>query len=584
MDPRPSPGGFSEQQIHPSPTPSERQDEETWEIESETSVPERNGQQIQAASSVTVGTHAQLASAISGTPSGSTRIITLSAGFQMSGQLTINNNRRIILNGNGRTLTAATTGRQRHFIVSGAGSCLTLNNIILDGGWTSGTIERGGVYIHSGGNLSMNQDSTIRRCFWNNAHMGAAVHLGGWNSTFHMNTRSSITDNRNDATARSWASGGVRISAGRFTMYGGTISGNRARAPGSAGGVQVVDAATFHMRAGTISDNHSVQGGGVHVSNGSLFLLSGTGTRTISRNTASSDGGGVFVSANSRMEVSGGPGVSFQNNRAEFNGGAIFTESYQYASPLGTAAYRNIREMRAVAFIGNQSWSASPPPSNATTIIPTTGFTRVSIHNHPLNNHDINYRIPFRLNYEVLLNSSVSHTAVLGDLDSVKPAFRNTFGIYLQRQGTRRENELNQRPGCRLPHTERCNPLCGSLSRCRDWHHRSGDRLVFNVNPGSRNLAVFRFVDYIICSYQGNGHHIEALGLANRLLGNDTVVTTRSEGLTRAVIAHEISHLFGADCSLPCTSTFCVMRLGSDVHLLWCTRCSAEIMRGRNQR
>ena len=120
-EPQPSPREFYEQQMHPSPTPSEQRDDETWEIESETSATERNGQQIQAASSVTVGTHAQLASAISGTPSGSTRIITLSAGFQMSGQLTINGNRRIILNGNGRTLSAATTGRQRHFIVSGVG-------------------------------------------------------------------------------------------------------------------------------------------------------------------------------------------------------------------------------------------------------------------------------------------------------------------------------------------------------------------------------------------------------------------------------------------------------------------------------
>ena len=77
-------------------------------------------------------------------------------------------------------------------------------------------------------------------------------------------------------------------SAGTFTLYGGSISGNKAAEKG--GGVYM-DRGTFHMLGGSVSGNKAKYGGGVYVYSG-VFTLSGG---TVSGNSSDEDGAGVYT-------------------------------------------------------------------------------------------------------------------------------------------------------------------------------------------------------------------------------------------------------------------------------------------------
>ena len=81
-----------------------------------------------------------------------------------------------------------------------------------------------------------------------------------------------ITGNKNVNSGESAGGGGVRVNGGEFTMTGGKIIGNGASANG--GGVAVVNGGKFTMEGGEISGNRSDWGGGVAViGSGSSFTM-----------------------------------------------------------------------------------------------------------------------------------------------------------------------------------------------------------------------------------------------------------------------------------------------------------------------
>ena len=83
-------------------------------------------------------------------------------------------------------------------------------------------------------------------------------------------------------------------SAGTFTMYGGSISGNSAAEKG--GGVYM-DRGTFRMLGGSVSGNKAKYGGGVYVYSG-VFTLSGG---SVSGNSSDEDGAGVYTAGTFNM-------------------------------------------------------------------------------------------------------------------------------------------------------------------------------------------------------------------------------------------------------------------------------------------
>ena len=145
---------------------------------------------------------------------------------------------------------------------------------------------------------------------------------------------------QNYTDANKNGNGSVYVHGGSFTMYSGSISGNKAY---SGGGVNVDGGGSFVMYGGTISGNTAQLGGGVSVASGSSFTMHGG---TISDNKASTYGyGGVYVadggsftmydgtiSGNEATRTSGGGGVhvagSFTMSGGAISGNTAHAPSY----------------------------------------------------------------------------------------------------------------------------------------------------------------------------------------------------------------------------------------------------------------
>ena len=118
--------------------------------------------------------------------------------------------------------------------------------------------------------------------------------------------------------------GGVYVAADSFfSMTGGSISGNRARARG--GGVFVAANGTFTMNGGSIAGNStSGSGGGVYVAANGTFTMNG-GSIADNSIYGSGNGGGVYVAADSFFSMTGG---SISGNTADTKiGGGVYVES-----------------------------------------------------------------------------------------------------------------------------------------------------------------------------------------------------------------------------------------------------------------
>jgi hypothetical protein len=116
--------------------------------------------------------------------------------------------------------------------------------------------------------------------------------------------------------------GGVHVFNGStFIMNGGTISGNQAStgATGSLGygGGVYVDGGTFTMNSGTISDNNAISGGGVLADNGSTFTMVGG---NISDNNVNEGDAGVAIFNGSTFTMAGG---TISGNKAFRNTGGV---------------------------------------------------------------------------------------------------------------------------------------------------------------------------------------------------------------------------------------------------------------------
>ncbi|MDR0768011.1 MAG: hypothetical protein LBE57_06205 [Methanosarcinales archaeon] len=105
--------------------------------------------------------------------------------------------------------------------------------------------------------------------------------------------------------------GGVLVNFGRFTMSGGTISGNTAE---YGGGVRVNSSGTFTMSDGTISGNTAgLDGGGIYNLGAGLAIDSGN----VINNEAGRNAGGVYTSSGLTMWNG-----NIDRNRAGTNAGS----------------------------------------------------------------------------------------------------------------------------------------------------------------------------------------------------------------------------------------------------------------------
>jgi uncharacterized protein YjdB len=160
-------------------------------------------------------------------------------------------------------------GSNANFIMRGTSRVID-NNRQISGQFAGTTAQGGGIYIRSGGILTMQDDSSVGG---NLAFSGGGVYVAA-GATFNMRNRATIAGNWNTFTANvsiHGPGGGVFV-AGIFNMEGGTIRSNNSR---DGGGVYVAQGGTFNMIGGTIEWNSAeISGGGVSNFRGT-FIMSG---------------------------------------------------------------------------------------------------------------------------------------------------------------------------------------------------------------------------------------------------------------------------------------------------------------------
>ena len=199
--------------------------------------------------------------------------------------------------------------------------------------YTGGGVCVYGTFNMYGGNITGNELTQEWYCGG-----GVSVHAAA--GIFNL-YGGSITDNKsnNTSTASPCGEGGGVYTIGKFTMYGGTISGNEAHRSG--GGVYA--AGDFTMEGGTISNNTAngkyytgyatySGGGGVFVAGKATFTMK---NGTISDNTVYGPGGGVYVA-----EDQG----SFVMENGTISGNEALTNNESYNSGEGGGVFVHGRE------------------------------------------------------------------------------------------------------------------------------------------------------------------------------------------------------------------------------------------------
>ncbi len=148
----------------------------------------------------------------------------------------------------------------------------------------------------------------------NSEDYGGGVNVSNGTFTMYGGTISDNTSTR--------SGGGVYVSNGTFTMYGGTISGNTAN--NSGGGVYAIGSSSFTMYGGTISGNTArLSGGGVYQGDRVIFTMYGG---AISDNTLTAGyGGGVCAIGSSSFTMNGG--IISGNTAVTYAGGVCIDDT-----------------------------------------------------------------------------------------------------------------------------------------------------------------------------------------------------------------------------------------------------------------
>lgn len=200
----------------------------------------------------------------------------------------------------------------------------TENRISVTGGVITHSVGRSdlGVKVDNNATFTM-YGGTICGNKLQGSYNGAGVYVH--NSTFNM-YGGAIRGN-----AASWG-GGVAAIGSTFNMYGGVISDNMVSA--SAGGVLLSDKSVMNMSGNAQISNNiaptkwTTSGGGVYIfasTDGEVSnCLYMSDNAKISGNTATS-GGAVYVRKNGQVTMSGNAQIS--NNTATENGGGVYVEN-----------------------------------------------------------------------------------------------------------------------------------------------------------------------------------------------------------------------------------------------------------------
>lgn len=184
--------------------------------------------------------------------------------------------------------------------------CLNGNSVTLNGNGEVFSVKSGGV-------LNLTDCKGTGSITHADSKNGTGVSVGTGSDGTTVGTfnlyNGKITGNNN----LNGNGGGVSVlSDGRFNMYGGTITENKAA---TGGGVNVADHATVTIGGGSITNNEAATGGGMTVGNCQVTL---SGTVTIADNKSA----GVA----SNLYIKGGKGVTIDNGSFDSGSQVVFKD------------------------------------------------------------------------------------------------------------------------------------------------------------------------------------------------------------------------------------------------------------------
>jgi predicted outer membrane repeat protein len=214
----------------------------------------------------------------------------------------------------GGMLTLSGQNARRLFVVNG-GASLTLRNIVLTNGSSSG--DGGAIYNDLGGALIL-ENSTIR-----NSKAGAS---GGAIVSYGALTIAGSRLENNEAL-----NGGAlypRWSGAQTTIVGSVLFNNRATdtTDGWGGAILAWDGAAVTIEGSDISSNSARNGGGIYNFDNSILTLQSN--TLLQNNVATLSGGGVFNAGTATLS-----NVTLNGNSASIGGGL---------ASVGTATLSNV--------------------------------------------------------------------------------------------------------------------------------------------------------------------------------------------------------------------------------------------------
>ena len=237
---------------------------------------------------------------ISAAEDGTTLTIGSADAFQVSGSLTLEGT---------ITVAADEDELEAGFLSIEAGGTANLNGAVYVG---EDIISSESLIVCSG-TLTMEEGGAVSGYTTNDmSEQPAAIVVSGENAAFTM-TGGEISDNIQTGGANSIKGGAVQILEGaQFKMNGGKITGNNVYSDDKKssivvkGGGVYVDGSTMTMTDGEISSNMAFQGGGVYLTGGAQFTMTGgeiAGNKYANRSKDTPAGGGIYVGSGCALTV-----------------------------------------------------------------------------------------------------------------------------------------------------------------------------------------------------------------------------------------------------------------------------------------
>ena len=234
------------------------------------------------------------------------------------------------------TLEINNSGSRENGVLTGAWSAegaIEVENrgslFLKNGSLSDNTTGRGGVFVYSGGNFTMDGGKIVNNST-DGAGQGAGVYLSE-NSKFIMNG-GEISENTAIA-----GGAGIYATGAELEINNGKIFGNTVKVKSNGGGIYLCSGSTLTMKGGQISENNSGSpGAGVYLIDSRFVMtggeISGNGCN---RKSELNGGSGVAVDSDAEFEMQGGriceneatkgAGVYLMKNGSRFimSGGSI---------------------------------------------------------------------------------------------------------------------------------------------------------------------------------------------------------------------------------------------------------------------